>query len=152
MPGYPTTTPSGRDLVFLPGMFLLVLAVLNLLLSLLPLFIGIRALTINDPAALEALEQQAQRFDLPYTGQEMARMGATVYLSAGIPEFLFAIITIIGAICMLAQRGYAMAVIAAVLMAIPILSLMACPCLAGIGIGIWCLVVLFNPDVRAAFK
>jgi len=151
MPGWPTPTRSGGEQVFLPAVFLLVLAVLNLLLGGAVLLFGVVFLSDN-PELIAMAENEAQRRGVPMSGQEILRMEGTVLLCAGIPELIFALLTIIGAICMLMQRGYAMAVIASVLMAIPILSLMACPCLAGIGIGIWCLYTLFLPEVRAAFK
>lgn len=151
MPGWPNETRSGRDKVFLPGVLLLVLAILNLLFGGAVLFLGVIFLSEN-PELIALADNEVQRRGLPMSGEEFLRMEGTILLCAGIPELIFALIAILGAICMLMQRGYAMAVIASVLMAIPILSPMACPCLAGIGIGIWCLYTLFLPEVRAAFR
>jgi hypothetical protein len=62
-----------------------------------------------------------------------------------------ALITIFGGIQMCRGRSYGLSVTASILAAIPCLSPSAC-CLLGMGIGIWALVVLFNPDVKASFR
>jgi hypothetical protein len=61
------------------------------------------------------------------------------------------LITALGAIRMMMLKSYGLAVIAAVLAAIPCVSPGAC-CLLGEGVGIWALVILLNPEVRSAFR
>ena len=64
--------------------------------------------------------------------------------------FITALLNIIGGIQMLRLRSYGLALFASILAAIPCISCSAC-CGLGEGIGIWALVVLLNPEVRAAF-
>jgi hypothetical protein len=56
---------------------------------------------------------------------------------------------IFGGIQMLSVRRYPLAVVAAILALIPFSSVC---CLAGIPIGIWALLVLRNPEVKAVFQ
>ena len=49
---------------------------------------------------------------------------------------------------MMKLRGHGAAMVASVIVMIPFLS---CCCLIGLGIGIWSLIVLNKPEVRAAF-
>lgn len=58
-------------------------------------------------------------------------------------------IIIFGGIQMLRARRYSIALWAAVLALIPLTSVC---CIPGIPIGIWALIVLRNPEVRAAFE
>ena len=58
-------------------------------------------------------------------------------------------IIIFGGIQMLRARKYSIALWAAVLALIPLTSVC---CIPGIPIGIWALIVLRNPEVRAAFE
>jgi hypothetical protein len=56
---------------------------------------------------------------------------------------------IIGGVQMLSARKYSLAILAAILAMIPLTSVC---CLPGIGIGLWALIVLRNPEVKAAFQ
>ncbi len=59
-------------------------------------------------------------------------------------------LTLIGGIRMLSLKNYALGICGAICAALPCLSGLAC-CGVGEIVGIWALVVLINPDVRAAF-
>ncbi len=58
-------------------------------------------------------------------------------------------IIIFGAVQMLSARRYSLAILAAILAMIPLTSVC---CLLGIPVGIWALIVLRNPEVKAAFQ
>ena len=58
-------------------------------------------------------------------------------------------IIIFGGIQMLRARRYSVALVAAILALIPLTSVC---CIPGIPIGIWALIVLRNPEVKAAFE
>lgn len=62
---------------------------------------------------------------------------------------VMSIVCLIGAIQMLRLRAYGLALTAAILM---ILSCGGCCCFLNLGAGIWALVVLSKPEVRAAFQ
>jgi hypothetical protein len=58
------------------------------------------------------------------------------------------IIVMMGSICMLKYKGYSMAIAAAIAAIIPLCS----PCfILGIPFGIWALVVLLRPEIKARF-
>ncbi len=59
------------------------------------------------------------------------------------------VLILVGALKMLKLRSYSWAMVTSILVMIPGIS--SC-CLAGIPVGIWALMVLSNPDVRAAFE
>lgn len=61
------------------------------------------------------------------------------------------LLTMIGGWRMWSLRNYGLALTGAIVTAIPCISCTAC-CGVGEGVGIWALVVLLNPDVRAAFR
>lgn len=86
-------------------------------------------------------------------GSEEERLG---YLVSGVVLPLLGFITlalapliVYGAIQMLKARRYGMARLAAILSLIPVSS---CCFVLGIPIGIWALVVLHKPEVKAAFE
>lgn len=58
-------------------------------------------------------------------------------------------IIILGAVQMLRLRRYSIALLAAILALIPVSSVC---CIPGIPIGLWALIVLRHPEVRAAFE
>lgn len=61
-----------------------------------------------------------------------------------------ALLTLLGGIRMVSLKNYALGICGAICAAIPCLSFSGCCCFGEI-IGIWALVVLANPEVRAAF-
>ena len=89
----------------------------------------------------------------PVITDEDRRMG---YMFAGIFFPIVSLISIAaapviiyGGVQMLRQRRYSLAVWAGILALIPLTSVC---CIPGIPIGIWALIVLRHPDVRAAFE
>ena len=81
----------------------------------------------------------------------MKRLSLFVCLGIGGLGGLFSLLTILGAVRMMALKSYGLAVFVSVLAAVPCISCMAC-CGPGEGVGIWALVVLLNPEVRSAFR
>jgi hypothetical protein len=84
------------------------------------------------------------------TPQQMATYGMG-YLILGILGIIAAAVTIFGGARMVVAKSYGLAVTASVLAAIPGLSCMGC-CGIGEGIGIWSLIILVSPDVKAVFS
>lgn len=89
----------------------------------------------------------------PVITDEDRRLG---YMFAGIFFPIVSLISIVaapviifGGAQMLRARRYSLAVWAAILALIPLTSIC---CIPGIPIGIWALIVLRHPDVRAAFE
>jgi hypothetical protein len=135
---------------------ILVVAVLNLVAGIFMAGVGV-VYTRLPPEQLEEMFQKQN----PAQFEQLKQQGLTVQsilniyiyggLGGGCMSFVISLITILGAIRMMMLRSHGLAVFAAILTAIPCLSPSAC-CLVGIGVGIWALVVLLNPDVQAAFR
>ncbi len=82
------------------------------------------------------------------TFSSMLSSSGTMSLVTGLLGVASGVIVIAGAVSMMSLRRYPLAVTAAVLSMIPMIS--PC-CLLGLPFGIWSLIVLLQPDVRSAF-
>jgi uncharacterized membrane protein HdeD (DUF308 family) len=151
-----------------PGIFLIICGVLNLLVGLFELgnvaFIAVQPAeeiakqqdTITDamtkifPQAKEEIEKEKQK---QAAAPEQLKTKAVVQ-SAIFTAILFVtgLVPLVGGIRMRALRSYGLAVTGAIVTAIPCLSPSSCPCGLGLIFGIWALVVLLNADVKAAFR
>jgi hypothetical protein len=139
-----------------PAVAILVVAVVNLLLSLGCFGVGFFYSQVPPDKMEEVMEKQN-----PGQVAQMRQAGITVDaimkgytyggFGGGAIALLVSLITILGAIRMMMLRSYGLAVFVSVLTAIPCISPTAC-CLLGEGAGIWALVVLLNTDVRSAFR
>jgi hypothetical protein len=149
---------SAASRTSVPGILLLIVGVVNLLASF-GLFVYMFFFLSVPVEELERQmennpQQRKQLEDLKkegYTIQQIKNMGATMLGVSGGLTLLAALLTLLGGICLYSHRGYALAVIGAILAAIPCLSPSGC-CLLGNIVGVWAVVVLMNPDVKAAFR
>ena len=138
-----------------PAVALIVVAVVNLLASFVLMFFGFST-TQMTPAQLE--QEMARRN--PQQLDQMKQVGWTVEdvlrfylyggLGGGAVALFIALLTVLGAARMLVLKSYGLSIFVSVLTAVPCISPSAC-CLLGEGIGIWALVVLLQPNVKAAF-
>ncbi len=151
----PPNAVSGR--VVPPAITLLVAGVINLLLGLGGMGFGVmfsqmppqefeKAFERQNPQALNDLRRQG------WSVQDLLNIYTYTGLGGGGVNVFVSLLTIFGAIRMMMLRSYGLAVFVSVLTAIPCISFAACPCPIGMGVGIWALVVLLNPEVRAAFR
>jgi hypothetical protein len=146
-----------RRRVQLPAIFLIVVTVLNFLYV---IYQGVNVAFVASTPAKELKEAQVKVFkDLsPQFSQYITQTSAedlwTQSLVIGCVivavHLLCSLLILLGSIQMLRFRSYGLAVTASILAAIPCITCSAC-CGVGEGIGIWALVVLMNPEVRAAF-
>jgi hypothetical protein len=153
---YPPPEPNVSGRVVPPAIGLILVAVLNFLLGLYLIVNGVFTSTLSD----EQFEHQMSAFN-PQQKEQMEKAGWSVdsvkKLSVGICvglgglAALLSLLTILGAIGMMSQRWYGLAMFVSVIAAIPCVSCTAC-CGLGEGVGIWALIVLLNPEVRAAFR
>jgi hypothetical protein len=146
---------SGR--VTAPAVGLLLVAAANFLLGLGLLGLGFIYSKIPPDKAEEMLEKQnaqqvAQMRQAGLTVEAMLKVYTYGGLGGGALALVVALVTAVGAIRMLMLRSYGLAVIASVLAAIPCVSPGACPCLFGMAVGVWALVILLDPEVRSAFR
>jgi hypothetical protein len=151
-----------------PGIFLIICGVLNLLAAL--YYVGNTVYIAVQPAAeiarqqemgqeiaaklfpqmKEEIEKQAQQQQKP---PEAAKAQALAINGGLTVAFLLTgIIPLLAGIRMRSLRSFGLSVTGAILAAIPCLSPASCLCGLGSIFGIWALVVLLNPDVKAAFR
>ncbi len=157
----PAATPPGegtaiRQRVQVPAIALIVVGVLNLLLAAGPALYGLGA----SKMPLEQLEQEMRARnakavdDMEAQGWSVSDIrNLIVYGSlswAGV-DFLASFLVILGGVRMLALKNYGLAILAAIVAALPGVSCSGC-CGLSVIVGIWALVVLINSDVRAAFR
>jgi hypothetical protein len=154
------TAQYARDRVFLPGLFLLIVGIINLLAGgyfLLSTAIVSRAEFHAQMVAEWEKQPPEQKERLKRAGYDKERFInlmdsiLPIFMGGSAVATLFALVTLFGAIGMLRMRWRGLAITGSALAAIPCLSPLGC-CLVGEGIGIWCMVVLFNSDVTAAFS
>jgi hypothetical protein len=140
----------------LPGIFLVIVGILNIIAGAIVGLLGVAA--ANVPT-----EELRKQMELQNPGQvkQMEQQGITVEQIqhwyelggyAGLANVIAGLFIILGGIMLWTRKAYALAVIGALLAPIPVLSLSACPCIFGMGIGIWALAVLFSADGKAAFR
>jgi|SRR5215204_3144474 len=76
-------------------------------------------------------------------------VGVIVWPTLGLLSVAASPLIIFGGLQMLGMRRYSTALLASILVLVPVTSLC---CISGIPIGIWALIVLRDPEVRAVFE
>lgn len=148
---------AAREQVMLPAILLITMGLLNLLAGFGGVGFGLMISNIPPKQFEEQLnKQQPENLDqmkkAGYKIEDILKLYTYGGFGGGAAVIFFSLLTIVGGACMLMLRGYGMAVFSAALTAIPCLSPMSCPCLIGMVVGIWALVVLFSEGVRAGFR
>jgi hypothetical protein len=149
---YGTPGPDAAAKVSGPAIALIVVGALNIIASLYQGAQGIMVMMMPEEqmrAQMEAQNPELQGQELPFDLSAF-----TQGLGAGIIVFyvltlILGIVIILGAVKMKNLQSRGMAVAASVLAMIPCIS--PC-CLIGLPIGIWSLVTLNDPNVKASFK
>jgi hypothetical protein len=99
----------------------------------------------------EMLSPQMAKEFASKTPEEVKNQAMYILWPLTAVNLIASVLSLIGGICMIRLRGYALSVTGAVATVIPCVTCTAC-CGVGEGIGIWALVVLMNEEVRAAFR
>jgi hypothetical protein len=155
-PMQPASSSDARSRVLAPAVGLIVVGVLNLFLAGGPAFYGFGVSKVPPAQLEEELRKQRPKAleDAEAQGWSVSDMrNLLVYGSfslAGL-DFLASFLVIFGGIRMLSLKNYGLAILAAILAALPGVSCSGC-CGVGAIVGIWALVVLLNAEVRAAFQ
>lgn len=142
--------PQAREAVSLPAILLMITSGLTLLYLLYSL---VKSLNPTPPSpedmerARQALEQLGMSQYLGYLEQSANISPGTAFLYH-LPFILLHGLIVFGALKMKGLRSYGLAMTASILALLPCCG--PCGCL-GIPLGIWALVVLRKPEVRAAF-
>ena len=148
---------AARERVLLPGIFLLAISVLNVLWSFGLFGMGFVYSQVPPEAMEKELEKQqpgnmAQLKQMGWKVEDLLKLYTYTGYGGGGVVLVTSLLGVIGAIRMLMLRSYGLALFTAIVTAVPCVSPMACPCLLGMGVGVWAMVVLLNPDVRSAFR
>jgi hypothetical protein len=158
-PQGPSDAPPtpGRERVLVPGILLILVAVLNLLAG---GYSAVNAAVISkmpDEQFEKIMRQQQNEKQI----QEMEKAGWTLpqlkhlceqlFYGFGGVQLLSTLLALVGGIRMLQMKSYALCVLAAVVSAVPCVSASGCCCLGEVA-GIWALVVLLGEEVRAGFR
>jgi len=144
-PPYTPAGPSNTDVqrtVSGPAIGLLVTAGIGIafqILGLLMNLLGMGMAGMGDMSELEGMEGAEWMAPL---------MSGTIGIISAFIGIAIAILIIFGALQMKKMRSWGLALTASIVAMIPCLS--PC-CLLGLPIGIWALVVLLKPEVKAAF-
>jgi hypothetical protein len=139
-----------------PAVALLLVGIINMLMSFGSIGIGVFYSRLPPEKMEEIMEKQnpeqyAQMRQAGFTVDTIMKFYSYGGCGGGAIGLFVSLLTILGAIGMMRLRMHWLAVIVAVLTAIPCISPLAC-CLVGEGVGIWALVILLTPEVRAAFR
>lgn len=143
---------AGRSKARLPGILLLVSGLLGILAGL-----GMVFLIMNPGPLVEVLKKQEQQATDPQQRQRVQEQirvfenpkpeEFTINLGQQVVATLFALGVTVTGLLMSRCRGYVVCMIGSV---VSILPCNYCCCLS-LPIGIWALITLMNPDVKAAF-
>ncbi len=146
-----------RRRVQMPAIFLIVVSVINILFL---IYQSINLVVVIATPAEQLYTSQMEMFEKIFPGMAKGltqtppeQFKSQEVVSSSIFTAVLALcslLILLGAIQMLRLRSYGLAVTASILAAIPCVTCSAC-CGLGEGVGIWALIVLMNPEVRAAF-
>lgn len=132
-----TTTANVVDMVRGPAIFILVLAILNILTS----FLSLGWSAVQD-----------QFLDLATMPAETAELQRKLTMFFSVPATILglalSVTCLLGALSMMKLKSYNFAMATAIIMLIPCGN---CCCFLNIGAGIWALTVLSKPEVKANF-
>jgi hypothetical protein len=132
---------TGGAKLTIPAVLLMILAGVAMLDSLARIVIGLFL-----PKVIQQLEaSQAQMFGQPPPNLNMRAMQVV----AGVIFALLSTVTFLGGIAMLRRQLYGLAIAGSIA---AMLNLIDCCCVFGLPVGIWALIVLLRPEVKASFS
>jgi hypothetical protein len=134
---------AARSVVKAPAIALVITAILNLLLGL----VGLLRAPLT--GAFMQDSQMLQQFNDPQIQKMVHLMAGPIGIVSTALQLFLSALVLIGAIKMLSLRNYVLSVAAAIVALVPC----ATPCcVLTLPFGIWALVVLNRPDVKANFR
>ncbi|HKI35170.1 MAG TPA: hypothetical protein VKA46_25155 [Gemmataceae bacterium] len=147
----PEESPPGGaaspNRLLLPGILMIATGVVNLLLGLGGIMIGVTFANLPDADLKRAIEEQnpQQRAELEKHGigpQELRNIYVYGGGGGGALWVVCAVLSVIGGACMCARKARGLAILSALVTAVPCVTSPCC--LFGMPIGIWALVVLLQ--------
>jgi hypothetical protein len=143
---------AARGKVMVPGVLLIISAVINVFFSL--FLLGTGALIATKTPEQMRAQQEMTRKILPSLPEQDPSQLKTIsmaeYLGGGLVDLLATLVMIVGGIQMIRLRTFGLAVVAAILALLPCISCAGCFGLGQLA-GIWALVVLAKPEVKESF-
>jgi hypothetical protein len=147
--------PASTGKTSAPGVLMIVTGLVNLLIAFGAFSMGYtfqkmpreeleRAYQQQDP------QQRKQLEDAGWTVDDFRNIYVRGGYGGGGFWVLCALLTVAGGACMLARKARGLAILSAIVTAVPCVT--SPFCLLGMPIGIWALIVLFQPDVKNAFR
>jgi hypothetical protein len=135
-----------------PGLFLIVTGILNMVAALMLLMTGVQQsrMTPDEFERAVSTDQLKELQKQGWTVEQVKRLASTIFLFLGSITLASAFVMCYGGANMRSLNSYTVAVLGAVLAAVPFISPLGC-CGLGEVVGIWCLVILLNPEVSSAF-
>jgi hypothetical protein len=134
-----------KSVVTAPAVALLVVAIMDLAMTLFGLVAGVAGWGIG--AAGSGFHFHGQGMD-PEFEEFVHWLSGPVGIAGNLFSLVINVLILIGALRMMSLRNYGLCMVAAVLAVIPCTA--PCCCL-GIAAGIWALVILTRPEVKQAF-
>ena len=134
--------------IIAPAVGLLVVAIFSVLFTSLNLFANV----FN-----RWFLQMAEHSNLPPEKLDGIREGiargdfGVIHYVAAVLNVCAALLILLGALRMMKQQSYGLAVAASILAMVPCVGTSICCCVIGLPIGLWALIVLMQSDVKAAF-
>ena len=152
----PSSHERARQAIMIPAILLLVVGILGVLLSGYYLFTGLFLGQNPDLVRQQmkvSLEMQGKKVEelRPEERQMVEAISGWIgpgYTIAGLVGIPLSLLVVFGSIQMLRLRMRGLAVTASVVAMLPY----SCCCVLGLPIGIWSLMVLARPEVKAAFS
>ena len=148
--------PSRSNRTDMPGIFLMVVGILSLLGAGLQLVRGVQfkelpAEILQEP--IDKMQKDAPEIVDKYnvTPERFKSFLVTISFSMGGVGMVASLLVILGGIRMRALRSYGLAMTGAVLSIVPCVTCAGC-CGLGQGVGLWALIVLLKPEVKALFR
>ena len=135
-----------------PGLFLIVTGILNMVAAVMILMAGVQQsrMTPDEFERAVSTDQLKELQKQGWTVEQVKRLASTIFLVLGSITLASAFVMCYGGANMRSLNSYTVAVLGAVLAAVPLISPLGCCGLSEV-VGIWCLVILLNPEVSSAF-
>jgi hypothetical protein len=141
---------DARDRLGGPAIALMVTAILGILAQIGSVLLMPVQLKMQEAQMQTAVQQKQITQEQADQQMQITKMfGGTIGVAVSIVGILIGILIFVGALKMKSAQSYGLAMTSSILAMIPCLS--PC-CLLGLPFGIWALVVLSNPEVKAAFR
>jgi hypothetical protein len=155
LPRPPVDAKAAKGRLFIPGIFVILIGLMNLLPGTCCISFGLFAQTIPDSqieAESKRMQGEAEYERAKKQQGDPVKMAKGIYLYGGIGALVISVLLLlvaaVGGGCMIAGRSMFLCSMGA-------LAAILSPGgfgLFGLGVGIWAFVVLFSEDVREAFR